>query len=57
MNGKSHQAQSEYRAGYQHGLNGGEKPGRDKGSAYFGGYLCGKAEREDRQASTQDISG
>lgn len=52
---RARQGLAEHLAGYLHGLNGGSRPGREKGNAYFGGYLCGKAEREDRQASTQDI--
>lgn len=49
MTPPAHQSQQEYRAGYLHGLAGGERPSREKGSAYYGGYLCGKAEREERK--------
>lgn len=49
MTPRAHQAQQEWSAGYQHGLNGGDRPSREKGSAYYGGWLVGMAEREQRQ--------
>lgn len=47
MNSRAHQSQQEWNAGYRHGLNGGERPARDKGAAYYGGWLAGKADREE----------
>lgn len=49
MTTRAHQSQSEYRQGYAHGLAGGERPSRERGASYYGGWLCGKAEREDQQ--------
>lgn len=43
------QGQQEYRAGYLHGLNGGDRPARNKGNAYYGGWLVGSAERAEQQ--------
>jgi ribosome modulation factor len=44
----SHQAQSEYAAGYQSGLAGEPEPRREKGQSFFGGWLAGRADREQK---------
>lgn len=43
----SWQAQTEYAAGYQSGLAGEPEPRRERGQSFFGGWLAGRADREE----------
>lgn len=50
MSKRAHQSQAEWSAGYRSGLNGDPKPSDEKGRAFFGGWIAGKADREEQHA-------
>lgn len=45
------QGQREFEAGRQSGLRGEAPPPREKGNAFFGGWLAGNAERKEKETA------